>query len=156
MTLSPTSSLRVEAELFLWYCSFVSSGKVLNALMNQCHASERLETREVYLAIVARLSWVEQVHHFMVGTCVSLPQQRDRRTKCTRYKCLSQSWPYFLMLFDNMLIKVLLNFSTRPSLWGWYLDVFIFLVPINLHTSWMSNERKFFPWLNRSGSSIRW
>ena len=73
MTLSPTSNLRVEAELFLWYCSFVSSGKVLNTLMSQCHASEGLATREVYLAIVARLSWVKQVHHFMVGTCVSLP-----------------------------------------------------------------------------------
>ena len=100
-----------------------------------------------------RLSWAEWVHHQWEPaspyhtTCRRLRALVDSCT-ATRYaNCmcrLSQSRPYFPTLFDSMLIKVLLNFSLtiRPLHWGWYPGVFIFLVPINLQTSWTSNKRK--------------
>ena len=94
------------------------------------HASENFRGHlgeiELEVYIPGKLFWVEQMYHWWVPAAPnhttinkrarlwSTLAYRQIKLIKVQHKCLSQARPYFLMLFDNMVIKMLLNFSTRP------------------------------------------
>ena len=94
-------------------------------------ATELLVTQSPFLTVERR------------GTLLQTPADQS----CTNIEhkadvCPSHCRPSLLSWLAQLLVRVRLNLSTRPSVCGWYTVVFTFLIPMRSYTSCSNFDRR--------------